>query len=124
MGYTKKDIFSSYKYLKENELRLNANRIIINSGPEGEANRVYFMNMCIGFRENTIKKFNARIEELKLKLQTENLNIDLNSIKSEIEKLSIDEVLKLLEPIKTSIKGKEIDLAKDIKEDDARKNFI
>lgn len=82
------------------------------------------MNMCIGFRENTIKKFNARIEELKLKLQTENLNIDLNSIKSEIEKLSIDEVWKLLEPIKTSIKGKEIDLAKDIKEDDARKNFI
>ena len=82
------------------------------------------MNMCIGFRENNIKYFNARIEELKLKLKTENLNIDLNSIKSEIEKLSIDEVIKLLEPIKTSIKGKEIDLAKDIKEDDARKNFI
>lgn len=31
MGYTKKDIFSSYKYLKENELKLNANRIIVKS---------------------------------------------------------------------------------------------
>lgn len=50
------------------------------------------MNVCLGYMENTIESWNQSIDELKLKLQTENLNIDLNSIGSEIEKLSIDDV--------------------------------
>lgn len=106
MGYTKKDVFASYKFLKAKDQVYLARQIIFDSEEKN------FMKMCLAHRESLIEDSIQAIEKLKLKIQKHNLDLDYSSINSKLEKLSTDELFEYINDDERL--GKEISMFQDI----------